>query len=82
MACTHQWKTVFQECSGSGGMDDFFETLQNYYDAYVWYQCEICGTKENERSVKAYPSKVGYGNYETPGRLPLDELAKKLSSRK
>lgn len=79
--CNHQWTTVFQDHSGPGGMDDFFETLQRYYDAYIWYQCSLCNAKENEQSLRAYPEKVGYGDYTAPGRLTIAEFAKVLAAR-
>lgn len=82
MSCEHEWMTVFSDCSGNGGMNDFLETIQGYYDAYVYYRCKVCDKRENEQCVKAYPSRVGYGDYETSGRLDLTAFAKVLNSRK
>lgn len=80
--CDHQWFTVFEDHSGSGGMDDFIETVRGYYDAYMYYQCSICGKQEDERNLRAYPDKVGSGDFKTPGRLSYIALASELASRK
>lgn len=82
MNCNHEWVTVFKDYSGNGGMDDFYETIRGYYDASMYHQCKLCKLIENDESLKAYPRNVGYGDYETPGRLSRDELEKVLVARK
>ena len=79
----HEWMTHFVDCSGNGGMDDWFETMSGRYDAQVIYKCHRCDKRDGaSQEVRASIEMYGYGSGIFPGRLTLGELDEPLKRTK